>query len=254
MEFELWVRLIKESIEKKNIKPWDINISEVADEYIKTIKTLKKFDIRLSADVILVGGILLRMKSQQLYGDCEEAFFEEEGEESGEGDNLTEDTDYEDYDDSITYEKDTEITNDNNIDDTTSTTIDEVIRDNKGKKKKKERKNLTFSDLINALKYELNKLKRKSAYGRDVKSESIDSENLVYDLVADMEEEVDISDLIEDLMTELSKEGIIIFQNKFSSKRDKIRYLLPSLYLANDKKIDIYQGKIFEDIVLKLKE
>ena len=71
MEFELWIRMIKESIEKKKIDPWNINIAEIADLYMGKIKEFKRFDIRLSADVILVGGILLRMKSEVLYGECE---------------------------------------------------------------------------------------------------------------------------------------------------------------------------------------
>lgn len=66
----LWVRMIKEGIEKKNLNPWDVNIAEIADYYIQKIKELKKFDIRLSADVILVAGILLRMKSEALYDEC----------------------------------------------------------------------------------------------------------------------------------------------------------------------------------------
>ena len=66
----LWVRMIKEGIEKKNLNPWDVNIAEIADYYIQKIRELKKFDIRLSADVVLVGGILLRMKSEALYDEC----------------------------------------------------------------------------------------------------------------------------------------------------------------------------------------
>lgn len=80
MEFDLWVRIIKESIEKKDVDPWNINISEITDEYLGTIKELRRFDIRLSADVVLVAGILLRLKSQVLYGECENAFNEEEEE------------------------------------------------------------------------------------------------------------------------------------------------------------------------------
>ncbi|HID47194.1 MAG TPA: segregation/condensation protein A [Methanothermococcus okinawensis] len=70
MEFELWVRIVKESIHRGNMDPWDINVAKVAEEYIKTLRELERFDIRLSADVILVGGILLRMKSQYLYERC----------------------------------------------------------------------------------------------------------------------------------------------------------------------------------------
>ena len=62
-----WINFIKESIKKKNFNPWDINLVEVADAYLERIRLYKKFDIKLSADIILVGGILLKLKSKSLY-------------------------------------------------------------------------------------------------------------------------------------------------------------------------------------------
>jgi len=62
-----WVNFIKESIRKKNFNPWDIDLAKVADAYLEMIRLYKKFDIKLSADIILVGGILLKLKSKSLY-------------------------------------------------------------------------------------------------------------------------------------------------------------------------------------------
>ncbi|ABR56600.1 chromosome segregation and condensation protein ScpA [Methanococcus aeolicus Nankai-3] len=226
--FELWIRIIKESIDKKNIEPWNINISEIADEYIKTIRELRQFDIRLSADVVLVGSVLLRMKSQILYGECENTFnddkedleIESEGEEFGE------------Y-----YEDDNNIEINENLEDK---------NDKKGKKGKKE-KTITFNDLINTLKSELDKAKKPKKFKNKTKGTAA-----VFELMEDLEEEEDISDIMEYLLKELHC-GEIIFQKKFQNPKDIVKNFLPSLYLANDGTIEIYQKELFKEIILKCK-
>jgi segregation and condensation protein A len=237
MEFELWVRIIKESIDKKNIEPWDINIADIADEYINTIKELRKFDIRLSADVILVGGILLRMKSQILYGECENTFNDEEEMEEMEEIN---DDNFEYYGEETDY-NDTENIEDENIE-------NKNIEKKKEDKNKIKQKNITFNDLISTLKSELDKVKKAKPKRKKHKKETP-----IYDIIEEMEEEYDISDLMENLISELQKEGSFVFQNKFSSKKDMVKNFLPSLYLANDGRIEIYQEEIFKEIVLKYK-
>ncbi len=62
-----WINFIKESIKKKNFNPWDIDLAQVTDAYLEMIRVYKRFDIKLSADIILVGGILLKLKSRSLY-------------------------------------------------------------------------------------------------------------------------------------------------------------------------------------------
>ncbi|WP_292461070.1 ScpA family protein [Methanothermococcus sp.] len=239
MEFELWIRIIKESIDKKNIEPWNINIAEITDEYIKTLKELKKFDIRLSADVILVGGILLRMKSQILYGECENAFNEEEDEEfEDELDELSENE--EDYNEYKEYE--------GNYNDAIVNTTKKNRKDKMNNKHAINigAKQITFNDLINTLKSELKKVKK-------TKKQKNKGGTPVYSIMEDMEEEYDISDLMENLISELKKEGEFVFQNKFSNKKDIIKNFLPSLYLANDGKIEIFQKSLFKDIILRCK-
>ena len=231
MEFELWIRIIKESIDKRNIEPWNINIAEITDEYIKTIKELKKFDIRLSADVILVGGILLRMKSQILYGECENTFNEDEEFEEEVPENYDE---YDEYEENY----------DNDV-------IVNTVKENKNKgdttTKNTKSKQITFNDLINTLKSELKKVKKTKTRPKNKR------ETPIYSIIEEMEEEYDISDLMENLMSELKKEGELIYQNKFSNRKDIVKNFLPSLYLANDGKIEIFQEDIFKDIVLRCK-
>ncbi|CAB3288340.1 Segregation and condensation protein A [Methanocaldococcus lauensis] len=218
-DISLWVKMIKEGIEKKNLNPWDVNISEIADYYITKIKELKKFDIRLSADVILVGGILLRLKSESLYNECsieeDEDFYDNED-------------DYEDF-----YIDDNEIKENNKK---------SVNKENN--KDKKSKKTITVDELIKTIEKELKKVKKsKRKKEKDIKE--------VEEIVEKLLEEEDISDIIEKLLEDLMKEKIIIYQEKFKTKDERVKYLLPSLYLANDGKVELIQEKLFEKLIIK---
>ncbi|GBF35889.1 segregation and condensation protein A [Methanofervidicoccus abyssi] len=220
MEFELWVRIIKESIQKGNIGPWDINVAKIADEYIKTLKELERFDIRLSADVILVGGILLRMKSQILYEKCEYTFEDDDVEDNS----LEDSRSYEDIDES-SQKKENSVDNEH----------------------LKDKKQFTVDDLIDTLKLELIKVKRNRRKKKDK------TENTLYEVIEEMEK-YDISKLMENLILELRKEGVIVFQKKFPDRRDKVKNFLPCLYLANEGKVEIFQEDVFKEMVVKYKE
>ena len=211
----LWVRMIKEGIEKKNLNPWDVNIAEIADYYIQKIRELKKFDIRLSADVVLVGGILLRMKSEALYDECK---VEEEEDDYY--------YDYYDYDD-----------------------VEEQPKKAKRKKEdkdKKSKKPVTVDGLIKTIERELNKVK-KSKKKREKKI------NEVEEIIEELIEEEDISDIIAELLEDLMREGIIVYQERFKTKEERVRYFIPSLYLANDGKAELIQEKLFGELIIKLK-
>ena len=212
----LWVRMIKEGIEKKNLNPWDVNIAEIADYCIQKIRELKKFDIRLSADVVLVGGILLRMKSEALYDECK---VEEE-----------EDDYY--YDDYYDYDE-----------------IEEQPKKTKKKKEKKvkeEKKPVTIDELIKTIEKELNKIKKS----RKMREKKI---NEVEELIEELIEEEDISDIIAELLEDLMREGIIVYQERFKTREERVRYFIPSLYLANDGKAELIQEKLFGELIIKLK-
>ncbi|ABR54735.1 chromosome segregation and condensation protein ScpA [Methanococcus vannielii SB] len=222
MEFDLWVRIIKESIEQKNVDPWNVNISEITDQYLGTIRELRKFDIRLSADVVLVAGILLRLKSQVLYGECENAFKEE-----------VEDN----YDDE-------EYLDEEYLD-------DQIVEPIEKKQKEPKLENMTLDGLISTLKTELKKIKEI----KPRKKREIVRPTELYRLVEEMIEEDDISDLMEFMILELKKSGgKFIFQNKFKTRDELIKNFLPVLYLANDGKIDLEQETLFEELSIELKK
>ncbi|MBP2143140.1 segregation and condensation protein A [Methanococcus voltae] len=233
MEFELWVRIIKENISKKQVDPWNINISDIANEYLETIKELRKFDIRLSADVVLVASILLRMKSEILYGECENAFDDEE--EEGEEEINEDDRRDEEYNDLETQPI-------------------PVIMDEKTNEKPTKQTTVTLDGLITTLQSELNKIKSKKPRKKRTQSPGTIATNL-NNLIEEMIEEDDISDIMDYIIEELenSKDGNFIFQEKFDTREKVIKNFLPSLYLANDGKIDLLQEELFEKLYVQLK-
>ena len=47
-----WQSIIYELIRSKKIDPWDIDIQKFANEYIETIKKLKRLNFRISGKVM----------------------------------------------------------------------------------------------------------------------------------------------------------------------------------------------------------
>ena len=219
MEFELWVRIVKEDIKKGKIDPWDIDVGKLVEEYIKTLKELEKFDIRHSADVVLVGGILLRMKSQILYERCAST-----PEEDNIEDDLPEDGgDYENVYESPKREK-------NDIDN----------------KHLEDKEQSISKEPTGTSKLKPKKVKKGKGKKRVKKGE------VLYEVIEEMEE-YDIPKLMESLILELREEGVMVFQERFPDKRDRVKNFLPCLYLANEGKVEIFQEEVFKEVVIKYK-
>ena len=193
MDINLWIKIVKEGIKKKNLNPWDVNIAEVADYYINKIKELKKFDIRLSADLVLVGAILLRMKSEDMYSSFKEK-----------------------------------------------------------KEKKRRKRKISEKELIKEVERELRKVRKKRERVKREKKEDVNLD-AIEDLANEMLED-DIEETIKFLLSLVLEEKIIIFQERFKSREEKIKYFLPSLCLANDNLIEIEQKEIFKELILKSKK
>ena len=66
-----WKDLLFNLVKKNKIDPWNVDLVEVVDKYIETVKSLKVMDLRIPANIILAAAVLLRLKSEML--DFEEA-------------------------------------------------------------------------------------------------------------------------------------------------------------------------------------
>lgn len=87
-----WEQIIYEIIAWEGLNPWDLDISKLANGFIKYLQTLKELDFRIPAKYIMVAAVLLKMKSdylrsfkEQVTGQAEQEIQEaleiEEGEE-----------------------------------------------------------------------------------------------------------------------------------------------------------------------------
>lgn len=69
-----WQSILYELIHSGEINPWDIDIGDLARQYIEIVKKLKAFDFKVSGKAVLAAAILLRIKSTRLVGEDLEEF------------------------------------------------------------------------------------------------------------------------------------------------------------------------------------
>jgi segregation and condensation protein A len=60
------VEILMDLVISEELDPWDIDISDIANRFIKEVKRMQKLNLRLSGKTILAASILLRMKSDSL--------------------------------------------------------------------------------------------------------------------------------------------------------------------------------------------
>lgn len=66
-----WKQILLELIEQNKIDPWDIDIVQIADEFMARVKQMRALDLSIHANVILAAAILLKFKSDYLrYFTC----------------------------------------------------------------------------------------------------------------------------------------------------------------------------------------
>jgi len=94
--------MIFDLVKKEGLDPWNINVSHLAEKYIKRLKELKDLNLKVSGKVVLAAAILLRIKSNKLVGDdldefdrliagsevSEEEFYDELAQELAKGEEI----------------------------------------------------------------------------------------------------------------------------------------------------------------------
>lgn len=76
-EFGEPAEVLVELAKRGEIDPWDIDIAQTTEKFLKYIDSLQKRDLRIPARTLLYASVLLRMKSDQLEGQKEEALEQE---------------------------------------------------------------------------------------------------------------------------------------------------------------------------------
>ncbi|MBC7109665.1 MAG: segregation/condensation protein A [Archaeoglobi archaeon] len=202
--------------ERGEIDPWNIDIVDVTDKFLKKLEEMKKLDLRISGRTLLYAAILLRMKSDTL------VMREEEEEEIEEFIELEED-----FYDSPEYPE-----------------IRPVVR-------RFPKRPVTLQDLIEELKAaERVELRRYERRGRREERSEEDVTRIAHE--EDVERSIEI--VRELLIRELEKREVIPFSSLLGEERSSKRTIsiyLPLLYLASRGIIFLEQPEIFREIYIK---
>jgi segregation and condensation protein A len=73
-----WKEMLIDLVSSEKLDPWNIDVVEIAEEYIRRIKSMKLLDLHVPANLILAAAILLRFKSDALRFEEEEQVVSEE--------------------------------------------------------------------------------------------------------------------------------------------------------------------------------
>ncbi len=218
-----WRSMIFDLVKKEGLDPWNIDISKLAEKYIKKIKTLKQANLKVSGKVVLAASILLRIKSTKLVGDDldefdrliagdvnEEEFYDDLARELARGEEIPKEA--------INYEL--------------------LPRLPQPRKRK-----VSVFDLVNALEKALEVKQRRvlrnikpnikaPEKGFDI-NKAISNLNLRINSLINTKNQLTFSDLLSD-----------------SSKDELILTLLPLLHLSNEGNFDLKQDIHFGDIFI----
>ncbi len=220
-----WQTLLLDLIKSNQMNPWDIDISLLTNEYIKTLKVLKEANFSISGKVLLAAAILLKIKTERLI-----------------------DEDFANFD-ALLYPQ--EALNEEDLyTDVTKQLIDHehpklTIRTPLGRKRK-----VTVQDLIFALQKALDLDQRKTL--RKLREKEVH--------VHIPEKKIDITQLIKTVYEKIvhffdfKKETLTFDILVNSDKReDKILTFIPLLHLDTQEKINLIQEEPFGEIRIEIK-
>ncbi len=222
-----WQTLIYDLVRTKQMDPWDIDISLLAQRYLQALKQLKEANFFISGKVILAAAILLKIKSDKLLTE-NIANLDTQLFSSGEIEELDS---FEGNLEKIKLFENPKLT----------------IKTPLARKKK-----VTLQDLMFALQKALDVDKRR------VMKKVREAEGL--SVIKIPEKKIDITVLIKDLYQKII--GLFKEQDKISfthlvgsdRKEDKIMTFIPLLHLDHQGKIDLNQEQTFGEINILLKK
>lgn len=220
-----WQDIIYDLIRTEKMDPWDVDISMLAEKFIKLLKEMKKMDFRLSGKIILAATFFLKIKSDKLLK--EDLVFLN---------NLIE-PEEENLLDLLEDPMSAELENQNK---------EKPIL--KFRTPQPRKRKVSVYDLVDALEkafeHDQKRYIRKiTAKGKKIKIPK---------------KEKDMTVIISDLYKKIEKTLNTVKHVKFSQllkseeKEEKIYTFIPLLYLDTQRKINIQQETHFEDITIYL--
>lgn len=214
-----WKTILIELVKTEKMDPWNIDIIELADKYLKKINALGGRDLRLPANAILASAILLRFKARVLkitpFDD------EEEGSEKHAGE--------------LSPEQKLE--------------IEALLPELRIIKSSREGK-VSLDDLVQGIEKMLEKHKgvfEKRAFGE---KEVIEFRlpGLDYDI------ESHLDGVLAEIKNKADSQGFLVFSRLVENKKpfEIINYFLACLFLANKEQINLWQDEFFGEIFISL--
>ncbi|MEM3422185.1 MAG: ScpA family protein [Candidatus Bilamarchaeaceae archaeon] len=210
-----WKEILLDLIAQNKIDPWNVDIVKLADEFLNRVKELKTLDLGLHANVILAAAILLKYKSDYLkYFSAPPVIAEVQEVQEIIDTSLIE----------------TQLSLVGRLPPKRQITMDELI-----------------AEMEKVIKYETNEIKRmpKGAITKTI------------DLVLDLE---DIEKLKEEMLSRvknnIDESGFATFSSilREKTRMEIIQVLISLLHLAQEKRVSIYQEKLFGEILIAIIE
>jgi segregation and condensation protein A len=219
-----WQTILYDLIKTEKMDPWNIDISLLTQKYIGIVKKLQEINFSVSGKVILASSILLKIKSDKLLVENIAQF------------------------DSLMYPPQEDMEEMEQFEEKQERLIHPklTIKTPQARKRK-----VSINDLVFALERALEIEHRRKL--RKIRQDHIPEQLKI------PEKKIDIGDKIKEIYQKiknfLKKQNKLTFTELLPSqkKEDVIYTFLPLLHLDNQRKIDMYQKKPFEEIEIKLR-
>lgn len=217
-----WKRIIYNIVSTEEFDPWNIDVGALTESYLEKVRAIKMVDFEVPGTVILVGSVLLKLKSDIVSGQTfifEESLTLEDGEEAEAEEAVA------DFDD-LAGEP------------LPPSTIEPKVFVRRIPKRK-----VTLQELMVFLKRVVTQVEKKDKVRREREMRQV---------------EVQISKKnLERIMREVFREIRRLAKGEKTTFRDLVddwererivAYLIPVLHLANKEKISVEQREMFGDI------
>jgi segregation and condensation protein A len=218
-----WKRIIYDIVSTEDFNPWDIDIGILTDSYLEKVKEMQMINFEVPGTIILVGSVLLKLKSDIVSG---QTFIFEESLAGGE----------EEMDEDLVAD----------IDDITGEPLPpSSIEDNELLVRRIPKRKVTLPELIVFLKRVVTQVEKKETTWKTEKERRIEVQ------VAKKNVERIMREVYREIR-KLSKGEKTTFKKLVNdwNKESVVAYLMPVLHLANKDKITVEQKEIFGDIFL----
>jgi segregation and condensation protein A len=227
-EFETYepLGILVELAQAGKIDPWDIDVVKLTDNFLGRVAELKKMDLRISSRTLLYSAILLRMKSSGILGVENE---DEEGDEF-----------YSDFFDELDLPE------------------PEAFPIPKLPVRRVSTRPVTLNELILELKKAENTLskknERKKSHQTAEEHQLLAGPQLTTGDVLGIAHEEAISSRLALIWAKLEEffaiQPVVVFSSFLETSEDKIMDYLSLLFLASNRKIWLFQNKLFEELYI----